>query len=268
MDIIQSYFVNTETHNNTRAATELVSSQAMLSCKFLKKYGYTTVLYTSKDLLTVFKNHPYDAIITLDQSEYEYVIKNNFWSGTKLICCENHPNPYVHVDTDLFFIEDVLSDYINDDIIFLHEEPWVISNLKIDLPLCQDKFNIELCNSHNGSVLGGANHQILKNNLVIILDYIKNQSSDINNMIKEDLELLHNNWIFSVFVEQMLLPSYLLKDINKISTIIDASECTSAGDIFSILRKNKIVHLWFTKSTLHGVLGINNLMNYMTKYYF
>ena len=268
MDVIQSYFVNTETHNGTRASSELVSSQAMLSCKFLKKYGYTTVLYTSKDLLPKFKNHPYDAIITLDPSEYEYVTKNHFWSGTKLVCCEKHNNPYVHIDTDVFFIEDVLSDHINNNVLFLHEEPWVLKNLKIDKSLCKDKFNVQLCNSHNGGVFGGTNHQVLKNNLRIILDYIKNKSSDINDIIKEDIKIPYNDWVFSVFVEQVLLPSNLLKDIDKISTMIDTSECKTPGDVFTVLRKNRIIHFWFTKSVLHGVIGINSLIDYMTKYYF
>lgn len=269
LDVIQSFFVNTETHNNTRASTELVSSQARLSCKFLKKYGYTTVLYTSKDLLKHFKNHPYDSIITLDQEEYEYITKNNFWSGTKLVCCEKHNNPYVHIDIDLFFIEDVLSDHMNSDVIFLHKEPWIIDELKINASLCQQKFDIQLVNSYNAAVLGGLNYTVLKNNLQIILNYAKNQFTDLNDIIKENLNLpQYRNWIFSVFLEQMLLPCGILKNIPNISTVIDTSKCKSHSEVFPILRKNNIIHFWFTKSTLHGVLGIDNLVNYMTKYYF
>jgi len=269
MDVIQSYFVNTKTYNNTRTITELVSAQAMLSCKFLKKYGYSTILYTSNDLLKYFQSHPYDDIITIDLAEYEYITKNNFWSGTKLICCEKHPNPYVHVDIDLFLIEDVLSDHINNDIIFLHEEPWMMSDLKLDNALCAEKFNVQLVNSYNAAILGGSNYALLKSNLNLILHYAKNQYSDVNNIIKENLKLSqYKHWLFCVFLEQILLPNNMLKNVPNISTIIDTSKCKNNTEVFSILKKNNVVHLWYLKNFIHYIIGIDNLIKYMTKYYF
>ncbi len=264
LDVIQSYFVNTKTDNYTRTNTDLVSRQAMLSCKFLKKHGYTTVLYTSKNLLTHFKNHPYDEIIIIDPSEFDYVTKNHFWSGTKLICCEQHPNAYVHIDIDLFLIEDILSNCKNCDFIFFHQEPWV-DYLKLDTDLYKQLFDSKNIKMYNAAIIGGYNYGLLKTILQNTLYSVKNQSDEINRIIKQNLESnLTSNWIFSAFVEQILLPNKL----PQVSTVIDASECKSLNECLLLLKQHNVLHLWYNKCFLDSVIGIDRLIQYMEKYYF
>lgn len=265
LDVIQSYFVNTQTDNYTRTNTTLVSHQAMLSCKFLKKHGYTTVLYTSKDLVTHFQNHPYDDILTIDSSELGYVTKNHFWSGTKLVCCEKHPNPYVHIDLDVFLIEDIIRDHTSNNFIFFHEEPWMISSLNLDIPLCDKLFGIKPTVSYNAAIMGGKNQNLLQQHLQKILNLVKNQSDDIKVALKDNLESKQNsNWAFSVLIEQLLFPNSL----PNVHVLLDTKECQNHTSVMPVLKKNNILHLWYAKPFFNETIGIERLMQYMTRYYF
>lgn len=272
MDLIQSYFLNdkisAKENNIARSKLDLVSNMSMLSCKFLKKHGYTTVLYTSQSLVPIFKNHPYDDIITINEYEYESITQDHFWSGTKLVACSKHKNPYLHIDTDLFLIEDILSDHLHSECLTLHSEPWTVPNIDIDFNLCNYIFNINELECYNCAVFGGSNFNIINNTIKNTITQILSYKLYINYVLGKALNNpISKDWIQSVFIEQILLVSNIKKELN-ISTIIDASECDVWWKIPELLKSKNIVHLWTYKDPIHYCLDINNLIKYMTKYYF
>lgn len=272
MDTIHSYFLNdtfsAKENNIARSKLDLVSSMSMLSCKFLKKHGYTTILYTSQSLVPIFKNHPYDDIITIDEHEYDYIIQDHFWSGTKLVACSKHNNPYFHIDTDLFLIEDVLSDHLNDKFVTLHEEPWTVPNIDINFDLCNYIFNTTELECYNCAVFGGSDPATINHHIKNILLNTIAKKSHIDTILKKELINPHNkDWIRSVFIEQMLLTGKIKKNIG-ISTVVDASECDVWWAVPDLLKAKNIIHLWTYKDPIHYCMGIDNLIKYMTKYYF
>lgn len=272
MDIIQSYFLNkTQSLNKenaiARSQMDLVSDMAMLSCQLFKKHGYTTVLYTSKSLIDYFKSHPYDSILTIDEEEYSSIVQDDFWSGTKLVVCSKHNNNYLHVDTDLFLIEDALSDYKTSKFLTLHEEPWIHNAINIDRLLCKNVFNVNPIHSYNCGIFGGSSYKIINNNIQEILGFITKKRKTINDILKNELSNpASEHWIRSVFIEQILLISKIIQNVN-ISSVVDSSQCKVWWDVPELIRQKNIIHLWTYKDPIHYCLGLDNLIKYMTKYY-
>jgi hypothetical protein len=94
------------------------------------------------------------------------------------------------------------------------------------------------------------------------------QKEHINKIIEEGLlHPINKDWVRSVFIEQMLLISKIKQNL-KISTVIDASSCDVWWTVPELLKRKNIIHLWTYKDGIHYCLDINNLIKYMTKYYF
>lgn len=270
MLVVQSYFTNTK---HFRSNINLVYRQASLSCRFLKKHKYEVVLYTSEQLKNdVFKNIPYDNIISLDIEQYYDIINlNNFWSFTKLLSVSNLKEPFYHIDTDLFLLENILEPYIEHDFLMFHKEPWINTQIKnnISLPLINSIFNIELSDimSYNAAIFGGKNIDMIQSEIVKIINILNNNKHLISNIF-----LCKNqpnyDWLPSVLFEQVLLPSLIANHVKNISTIINADHCKNFWNVFDLLKKIKVIHLWNAKQQLNHAIGINNLCDYIESYYF
>jgi hypothetical protein len=265
MEIIQSYFSNLS--NNIRSNISLVASQSLVSCKFLKKHKYTVVLYTSPDLKDSFKENPYDDIICIDEDEYKDIIKNNFWSGTKLVSCCKHERPYVHIDIDLFLIENILADKINTGLITLHIEPWIKNILKVDHALYSKIYNTQTSelDSYNCAVFGGSDTQIINNAIKRTISTTINNLDTFDSGLVNHINTPDSSWVKSVFIEQMVL-------IDSIpippTTLIDTFHCKNFWDVFSVLKQSNIIHLWMLKSCVSQSIGVDRLMALMNNYYF
>jgi hypothetical protein len=268
MDIIQSYFDNKKC--DIRQNMSLVPEQANISCKLCKKHNYTVVLYTSKNLQKFFKHIPYDDIILIEDDEYLDIIKYNFWSGTKLVACNKHKNPYLHLDTDLFLIENVLADKISSNFLVLHSEPWLKNYLKLDQELCQKIFNLDVTttNSYNCGIFGGQQWNQINSIISNVLGKTTVFAEQIQNIVAKHLNTPDKNWITSVFLEQIITVNLIKDDLKTISTIINTDKCKEYMNVYEILQNNNIIHLWLLKNCVHKALNIQTLMRYMEKYYF
>lgn len=266
MLLIQSFFPNTQ---DLRSNLDSIKTQSLLSCKFLKKHKYTVILYTTEKLKNeCFINHPYDDIVSLDLDSYSEIINpKNFWSITKLICAAQQTVPFYHIDTDLFLLEDSISQYHKSQFVTLHPEPWVYQNVK-------KYFNISLINkiykidanyllSYNFGIFGGQNTTTITNCINQLLNI--NQKELLNQQIFLNTYSKSFNWSPSVFFEQMVLPTYIQKQ-EKIVTIVDNT--ISIEDTFKKLKTKQIIHLWIAKQSLETVFGLEKFCNYLEKYYF
>ena len=259
MIVVQSYFNNK--FSQTKRFEKHIYAQAKLSVQLLKKHGYNVVLFTDDPLLEQITY--YDEIKHINIQEHN--MPQNFWSSGKLIACSLLNEPYIHIDIDLFLIENVIADYINHNFFCLHNEPYVTYFEKIidSIPdfivdrLLLDKQNLQ-CN--NMSIFGGQSSLI--NSLINkVLDTAKNNYIDINQIL---LPLPQSNWKNAVFYEQVLLTnSYLIKP----NPIYNFCHDFNNNKVYEQLRKIGVHHLWFKKQYIDKKIGLENYINHLEKKY-
>lgn len=264
MIILQSYVPNTR---DIRSNHELVAKQALLSCKFLKKHRYTTVLYTTKELKdTLFVNHPYDNIIDITWNCDDF--KTLFWCGTKLISCQMSKEPYYHVDTDLFLINDILKNK-EEPFLAFHVEPYTMKVFQALTSLLKE-YGVNITDQvYNCAIFGGTSIDVINNTINFILSKVLSNFGNINGILAR-IEDHGNPWKKSVFIEQILLTNQIRKQLslNVLPTLIDTFNARGHVDVYSALKKEDIIHFWSAKNSLERIIGIYKLLDYMEKYYF
>lgn len=272
MIVIQSFFANDT--SNIRSNIELVSKQAELSNKFLKKHKYNTILYTDINSIDFFKHINYDDIQIIKLEDHDLPDKFSFWSITKLLCCLLTNEPFLHIDFDFFLVEDIIKPYIDQQFVSLHHERWM--KKCFFKKLCKDTvkqyFDIdtEFAQSYNFGVFGGLNNHIIKNNMSKLINRIKIYDNQIKELLVEIPDGGYN-WKQSVFLEQYILPSMIAKDlgVNELPVLIPESiDATGQIGIRCMLRDRKIIHIWTLKDTLEEFIGINLFLDMIDKYYF
>lgn len=256
-----------------RSNTELVSEQALLSCKFLKKHKYTTILYTTQILKdTLFNNHPYDNILVIDDELCHTFSKINFWSGSKLIACELTKEPYFHIDIDLFLIEDIVKSILDQPLFAFHVELWVQTHYNsINKEELIQNYNIDMSSDfvYNCAIFGGKSYLEINKTISTILAKISKENNEIDRLLRS-IRRCHNEWKKSVFIEQLLLVNHIRKNMNLdiVPTVIDTSLAKSHHDAFEKIKQSNVLHLWIGKNALDNHLGLSNLIKYIDKYYF
>jgi hypothetical protein len=263
---IHSFFKNTS-DLRIRSDIELTARQANLSYKFLKKHKFTTILYTDKSCIGYFKHIPYDNIITLDISDLKPNIPKYYWSASKLISCSVTNEPYFHIDTDLFLIENHIQNFVDSKFFLFHEEPWYkyIPNI---IPKINNLFDYISPNSlsYNNAIFGGKNYLDLNKHIINLIDSVIKNHTNIANILKEDKKKCK-----AVFMEQYLFDNLIKKELNIIEIPLIIKESTQAknkSDIYRLLRQYNIVHLWINKGIIESTVGINNLLDTLEKKHF
>lgn len=262
---IHSFFKNT---TDIRSDIGLTSRQASLSCKFLKKHNFTTVLYTDHYSIEYFKHIPYDDIIVLDIPSIKPNIPKDCWSVSKLISCSVTNEPYFHIDTDLFLIENHIQNFADSKFFLFHEEPWYKYTSHI-IPEINNLFDYTSYDSlhYNNAIFGGKDYININKNILNLIDAVIENNTNIANILaKEDRKRAK-----TVFVEQYLFNNLIKKELNILSIpliIKESRQAKNTSDIYRLLKEYDIIHLWINKRIIESNVGINNLLDNLQKKYF
>lgn len=273
MKIIQSFFAN-DTSRPLRTNVDIASKQANISNKFLKKHNYDTILYTDQQSAKYFYHIKYDEIKIIDLKEFNIKDKLNFWSITKLLCSSLVKDNFLHIDLDLFLIQDIIKDHKNEQFICLHHEPWMTQIFYEELSKEKIKkyFDIdsEKAKSYNFSIFGGNNNSIINSCITKLNNYIDNHNNEINNLLLRVKNNKHN-LKKAVFLEQYIFPSLVSKTLNidMLPVLVpDSINARGQAGIRTKLKEQNIIHIWTLKETIEDFIGINLFLDMIEKYYF
>jgi hypothetical protein len=264
MIAIHSFFKNT---SDIRSDTGLTSRQASLSCKFLKKHNFTTILYTDYYSIEYFKHIPYDDIIILDIPSIKPNIPKDCWSVSKLISGSVTNEPYFHIDTDLFLIENHIQNFADSKFFLLHAEPWYkYTNL---IPKINDLFDYISYDSlsYNNAIFGGQNYVDMNKNIINLIDTVIENYANIENI----LALITLDAAKTIFVEQYLFNNLIKRELNIIEIPLIIKESMTAKGVSGVnklLEQSGMIHLWYRKSFIEETIGINNYLDSLEKKYF
>ena len=261
---IHSFF---KTTTGVRGNETLTAKQANISCKFLKKHNFTTVLYTDNSSIKYFKHIPYDNIIILDIPSIKPNIPKDCWSVCKLISCSVTNEPYFHIDMDLFLVENHIKNFVDSKFFLLHAEPWYrYTNLVDKIHSLYNYISHESL-SYNNAIFGGKNYSDINKNIINLIDSVIENDTSINNILKE----IPRQSAKTIFVEQYLFDNLIKEQLNitNIPLIMKESmEAKSTSDIHKLLDQYNMIHLWYRKSSIEKQIGINNLLDDLEKKYF
>jgi hypothetical protein len=271
MIAVHSFFKNT---TDIKSNITYISKQAELSCKFLKKHKFTVILYTDEISINYFRHIKYDNIVTLDISEIQPNIPFDFWSASKLIVCSTIKEPYFHVDTDLFLVENCLDNYLDKDFFVFHEESWIKQKSYTEnKDLIYNHFNHINDNSfvYNNAIFGGKNHMLINSSINFLINSIIQKNEIIDQILFDKKPRRENDGAKSVFIEQYLFNNLVKQNlkIDHIPLILkESSECKNSRDIYALLKKYHIIHLWIQKYSIDHVIGLSNFIDMLDKKYF
>ncbi len=264
MIAIHSFFKNT---SDIRSDIELTARQANLSCKFLKKHKFTTILYTDKSCVGYFKHIPYDSIITLDIANIKPNIPKDCWSASKLISCSVTNEPYFHIDTDLFLIENHIQNFADEKFFLLHAEPWYkYTSLIRKINNLFDYISYDSL-GYNNAIFGGQNYVDMNKNIINLIDTVIENDAKIDNILAP----ITLDAAKTIFVEQYLFNNLIKRELNIIEIPLIIKESMTAkgvSNINKLLEESGIIHLWYRKSFIEETIGINNYLDSLEKKYF
>lgn len=269
MLIIQSLFPNTPMSNKAYFG---LAKQAMLSCRFLKRHGFRVILYTSSHLRDrLFANSKYDEILCLERDLYSTVVVDNFWSGTKLLACSLTKEPYLHVDTDIFFIEDILSELNDERFVTFHAEPWMDTMYFNDSPesdRIRSQFGLrEGASTFNCAVFGGNEYNLIGSCASSVLHEVRTNRDALNLALK--LPKDEPYWRRSVFLEQICLTNMVTTELGvPPKQVLELEGSSGIHGACEKMRSKGVIHLWFFKNALDSFVGGEIFADMMEKYYF
>lgn len=261
---IHSFFKNT---TDIRSDIGLTSRQASLSCKFLKKHNFTTILYTDHYSIEYFKHIPYDNIIVLDIPSIKPNIPKDCWSISKLISCSVTNEPYFHIDTDLFLIENHIQNFEDSKFFLLHAEPWYKYTSLI--PKINNLFDYISYDSlgYNNAIFGGKNYVDMNKHILSLIDTVIENDANIGKILAP----ITLDAAKTIFVEQYLFNNLIKRELNMTEIPLIIKESIAAkgvSDMNKLLEKSGIIHLWYRKSSIEKTIGINNLLDDLEKKHF
>lgn len=274
MVILQSFF---QVRKGLRSDLKLAIKLADLSCKFLKKHGYTTVFCVDKKLINIFKHIKYDEFIFFDENIIDYYKIKNFWSVTKLLACLNIQESFLHIDTDLFLIENCLQSSLKEKFLTLNQEFYAAGFFRKHL---KDNYflktlKLENANMYNCSIFGGQEFEKINHCIKFILNDINDKKSLFEDLL-ENLEKKQPG-DSAMFYEQLYLIKHIADVLNlksnklnleRIPTVVNTSLCRGPEQVFKILKQNKILHLCCKKEFIDDFIGLEHFLDLLEKYYF
>lgn len=238
-------------------------NMAKLSLNLIKKLNYPTCIYLDQKNYDKFNNFKYDEKILLDQSILDK-LPSNIWSLGKLLVFSQIKEPFIHIDFDLFCLEDNFKYFLNEKFLAFHEEPWAdfemfgddIKHAFSHVDLLKNK-NVKDIKVYNCAAVGGNAIPEINKSAQLVLDYaIKHK----NYFLKRD-EFYQNDWAAAVFFEQLLFMN-LVKILlsSDVTCILDEKTSTEkhqplldlygpiGGDfVIEEMARKKIIHLWGSK---------------------
>lgn len=244
---------------------------AKLSLGLVKKLNYPTCIYLDQKNYNKFDSLKYDEKILLDRSILDK-LPSNVWSLGKLLVFSQIKEPFIHIDFDLFCMEDNFKYFLNEKFLSYHEEPWIdfdmyendIRHAFSHIDLLKNQ-NIKDIKMYNCAAVGGTAIPEINKSAQLVLEYsMKNKDY----FLKRDA-FYKNTWGVSVFFEQVLFMN-LVKILlsSDVTCILDEKTSTEKHQplldlygkgfdfvIEEMVRKN-IIHLWGAKEKFIKDLNI------------
>jgi hypothetical protein len=238
-------------------------NMARLSLYFIKKLNYPTCIYLDQKNFNKFDNLKYDEKILLDQSILDK-LPSNVWSLGKLLVFSQIKEPFIHIDFDLFCMQDNFKYFLNEKFLAFHEEPWTdfdiyetdIKHAFSQIELLKNQ-NINDIKVYNCAAVGGNAIPEINKSAQLVLEYaIKNKDY----FLKRD-EFYNSIWSVSVFFEQLLFMNLVKKLLSSdVTCILDEKTstekhqpllnlCDKIGVDFIVeeMARKNIIHLWGSK---------------------
>ncbi len=248
-----------------------VSQSSLEMAKFsnflLQKYGFETIFVGDEKSIDFYKPVPYNQVLKLDDRINH--IPETMWSAGKLIALSMMNEPVIHVDFDLFFLNQINIDKINKPIICLHTEKnlnhiWEGLYKKYISIAPQKTLNQEIT-SYNAALIGGTNINLIKSCANELIDYAINNKDKINqignftkNLITGDAD---DN--IAVLLEQIWLYQLFKYSNEKISTYLQGDVCVDGQTSLSELNINALneglVHFQGYKGNIETTYTISEL---------
>jgi len=120
MKIIQSFFqidkkicFNSDDDNDNYLINFYSSLLSYITLK--KLYGHVTIYCNSFAHENMLKFIPYDEVIIEELKHVNGVNYGNEWGLLKFHVFEQQKEPFIHIDSDVFLFNDLLTEYINSD---------------------------------------------------------------------------------------------------------------------------------------------------------
>jgi hypothetical protein len=245
---------------------EYIVKMAALSNFFAQKHGYSTCLFVDEKSEKLFKNIKYDNIQIFDQKIVQHLPKY-IWSSGKILASTMINEPFIHIDFDLFLIENNL--FQNKDFFCAFSEPFVVINKKILFEISRklDKKNsVNRFLSLNCAVMGGKSVEIIKNTGTEIIEFIL-----ANKNLLDNYNVLSNSsWMLAVIFEQMFFTNLIFKNLKSSysENLLIQENYKDVKNLENNLLKLGINHLWDKrKYKLDSISYVNNLLeSYYIKY--
>lgn len=242
-------FSNINYKNNN---LEQYLESAALSNYYAQKHGFETIFFGDRISLRIYRKIQYNHFRYIDQNEIESFPKS-LWNIGKLIVMSKMTEPFIHMDFDVFLKTGFDIKKLNHDIICLHDEMFVNFNRLQEI--FENKKPIEVGDSkiisYNCGIVGGNDHNSLKESVNMVLNYIRNNY--------EFIDKISNNTYYSkryptIFFPQVLIEQIWLFQILKnyfkknISVVIPTQ--IHWPNVENALRQNKVIHLMREKNNI------------------
>jgi hypothetical protein len=237
---------------------------AYISNHLAQKAGFQTVLYTDRAGKVLLKDIPYSEVIEMDQSILEQ-LPHTMWSAGKILAASMEKRPFVHIDFDLFILNNKFYDIIKDkNFITYHSEPWIDTTqpfIEAARHIDKKTFNIlkypnvtpEII-SYNFAIFGSYKPEIVniinKKCEFIIEGLIKHKKILTKHRFIKKLDNYFPelpNMIIPVIIEQVLTAKLIESETkNDIYTLIDIK---SSDASFAAGNNIGLLHLWGSKKS-------------------
>ncbi len=234
---------------------------AQISHSYVSRLGYETIGFFDKKNINKFDEVRFGEKRILDNNILNK-LPQNIWSLGKLLVFATIDEPFIHIDFDVFMLENHIKQYENKDLFCFHKEPWrpinhfdYIKNTPLDNKYLNIKNNAEC---YNCAIIGGSNFKQINDCAKEVLDYIINNKDYLYDLMS--YELRHNDdWSLPVFIEQILFMNICKYKLNltEIPTVFNKQD--NIDDIFASMKEKKTYHLWGEKKYFMDTVKITYL---------
>lgn len=189
--------------------TDQYVEMTALANYFAQKQGFETIFYGDETSIKDFKKINFDHIELLPNSYSKYLPKC-FWSSSKLFALLSMNEPCVHIDNDLFLVKAIPENFLKNDIFCFHDEffveKWITRIQKLYKIQPPQTLNFPTI-SYNCGVIGGEDIKTIKSGIQILMDYIINNASIIDDVYFKyksnpnffPAVLIEQVWLFQIF---------------------------------------------------------------------
>jgi hypothetical protein len=281
MDLVYSFLKKSDRRCDN------LNKMAAVSNFYAQKNGHNTILYTDLESYKLLEGVKFSEVRFFKQNTKN--LPYQFWCGAKMFSMAEMNSPYIHIDFDLFILENKFLEKISEmDFFYLHDEPWVdkmlfgamINDILSESisPWRPFKKNEFLC--RNMALFGSTTYkgtEIIKSNAEKILEFVYRNAKMFDTVktpnFLETFSLYAAEpgyeFMICVLIEQMLMTSLICDGLekNKVTKIFDGISSPKMISIehfkksINYLNKYKIYHIWGAKSAFAPIL------DYLISYY-